>query len=96
MILKLIIKNNKKGNIITVWIQNHKEIEDDLKEIFEFFKDSIKISKKRRFHTYYRINSENPAIILSLFTTILEIIPEVYFKNELAIGNEKILNLENY
>lgn len=96
MIFKLKIRKNKKGNCITAWIQKHKEIEEDLKEIFEFFKASIKISKKRRFHTFYRINSENPAIILSLFNTIHEIIPDIYFKNELATENEEILNLENY
>ena len=96
MIFKLIIRKYKKGNTISGWIQKHKEIEEDLKEIFEFFKDSIKISKKRRFHTYYCINSEKPAILLSLFTTLHEIIPEIYFKNELAIENEEILKFENY
>ncbi|TFG14214.1 MAG: hypothetical protein EU535_03745 [Promethearchaeota archaeon] len=96
MIFKLIIKKHKKGNNITAWIQKHKEIEEDLKEIFEFFKNNIKISKKKRFHSYYQINSENPAIILSIFTTIHEIIPEIYFKNKFAIGDEEILNLENY
>ena len=95
MIFKLIIKNNKKGNIISAWIQKRENFEEDLKQIFEFFKDKIKISKKRRFHTYYRINSENPAIILSLFSTIQEIIPEIYFKNEKALENGEILNLEN-
>ena len=95
MIFKLIIRYHKKGNIITAWIQKHEDFEEDLKQIFEFFKSNIKISKKRRFHTYYRINSENPAIILSLFSTIQEIIPEIYFKNEKALENGEILNLEN-
>lgn len=96
MILKLVIRNHKKGNDITAWIQKQEDFEEDLKQIFEFFKENIKISKKRRFHTYYRINSENPAIIMSFISTIHEIIPEIYFKNEDALENEEILNLKSY
>ena len=96
MILKLVIRNHKKGNDITAWIQKQEDFEEDLKQIFEFFKENIKISKKRRFHTSYRINSENPAIIMSFISTIHEIIPEIYFKNEDALENEEILNLKSY
>ena len=64
MILKLIIKHNKKlkKNQIIVWIQQNKGFDDDIKQLFQFFKDNILVSEKRRFHTYYRVKSDNPAI----------------------------------
>lgn len=95
MILKLIIKNNKKGNRITAWVQKHKDIVDDLTQVFLFFKDNISVLEIRRFHKYYKITSENPAIMMSLFSTIHELIPDIYFNPEDTIGNEEFLNIEN-
>ncbi len=95
MILKLIIKNNKKGNRITAWVQKHKDFEEDLLQIFLFFKDNINVSEIRRFHKYYKITSENPAIMMSLFSTIHDLILDIYFNLENAVNNENFLNIEN-
>ena len=88
MILKLIVKNNNKSkrNKLTAWIQKHKDFESDIGQIFQFFKKNIKISEKRRFYRYYKVSSDNPAIMMSLFSTIHDLIPEIYFKNEEYIG----------
>jgi len=95
MILKLIIKNNKKGNRITAWVQKHKDFEEDLNQIFLFFKDNINVSEFRRFHKYYKITSKDPAIMMSLFSTVHDLIPEIYFNLEETSKNEGILNIEN-
>ena len=49
MILKLIIKNNKKGNRITAWVQKHKDIVDDLfpKKLMNRLDDAIYQEKYR-------------------------------------------------
>ncbi len=84
MILKLIIKNNKKTgkNDLKACIQKNKDVDNEIKQILQFFKDNIKISTKRRFYNYYKVNSDNPAIIMSLFSTVLDLIPDVYFNSE--------------
>ncbi len=97
MILKLIIKNNKKNNKnkkITIWIQQHEDFKSDIQQLFQFFKDDIKISKKRRFYNYYKITSDKPAIMMSLFSTAQEIIPEIYFNEENPIDVEDSLNID--
>ncbi|MFX1392072.1 MAG: hypothetical protein ACFFAH_00730 [Promethearchaeota archaeon] len=88
MILKLIVKNNNKSkrNQITAWIQKHKDFESDIGQVFQFFKNNIKISEKRRFYKYYKVSSDNPAIIMSLFSTVYDLIPEIYFKAEECVG----------
>ena len=98
MILKVKIQNNKikkKNKRITVWIQKYKELEEDLKELFQFFKENIQVSKQIRLHKYYKVTSENPAILLSLVSTINELIPEIYFSSENPIEKTEMLNLEN-
>ena len=84
MNLKLKIKYNKKSKkrIIYAWIQKNKQFENDVNQLLRFFKDQIQITLKRRFLPYYKITSENPAIILSLFSTIQNLIPEIYFNTE--------------
>ena len=81
MILKLKIKANHITNKkqIFVWIQNDKEFKNDINQLLEFFRTNTKIKKVYKFHTYYKITSRNPAIMLSLLTTIQELIPEIYF-----------------
>lgn len=88
MILKLIIKNKKKNkkHQIIAWIQKNKIFEDNINQIFQFFKDNIKISAKRRFYNYYKVSSDNPAIMMSLFSTVHDLIPDVYFNSEEPIG----------
>ncbi|MFX0019440.1 MAG: hypothetical protein ACFFAK_09825 [Promethearchaeota archaeon] len=91
MILKLMIKTNRKTNQnqIFLWIQRHTDFKKDIQQILQFFKDQIVISKKRKIRPYYLITSDNPAILLSLFSTIQDLIPEIYFKEENSIEIEK-------
>jgi hypothetical protein len=98
MILKVKIQNNKikkKNKRITVWIQKKKEFGEDLKQLFQFFKENIQVTKQIRLHKYYKITSENPAILLSLVSTINELIPEIYFSSENPIEKTEMLNIEN-
>ena len=83
MILKLKIKKNTsvKKNQIEVWVQKNKDIEDDIQQLFNFFGDQLTISKTRRILPYYKVSSDKAAILWSFFTTLQEIIPEIYFKN---------------
>jgi hypothetical protein len=96
MILKLIVKKDgkTKKNLIIVWIQKNAEFEDDVQQLFKFFKDNIKISNKRRKKHYYKVFSENPAIMMSLFSALQEIIPEIYFKTSDPIEFKETFNLE--
>ena len=84
MILKLKVKCKKKKRIVA-WIQKCKDFDDSLQQIFRFFKDKVKISKLSRLTRFYIISSENPAIILSMFSTIQDLIPDIYFNTEEAI-----------
>ncbi len=84
MKLKLKIKPNKqfKNKRIIAWIQKHSDFDNDVQQIFQFFKDQIRISRLSKFLRYYIVSSENPAIILSLFSSIQDLIPEIYFNTE--------------
>ncbi len=82
MRLKLKIKPNKKKNEMIVWIQKHKDLEDDIQKLFQFFEDQITISSITRIHKYYKITSLNPAIMMSLFSSAHDLISEVYFNCE--------------
>lgn len=94
MILRLKIKNKRKSKQknIYVWIQRHNSFNQDILQIIQFFKDQILVSKKRRILPYYRITSDNPAVVLSLFSTVQDLIPEVYFKEESSIEIEETVN----
>jgi len=81
MILKLKVKRNKKKSLVA-WIQKDKDFDDNISQVFRFFEDQIKISKLSRFTRYYIVSSENPAVILSLFSTLQDLIPETYFNIE--------------
>jgi hypothetical protein len=89
MILKLNVKNKKKKRIVA-WIQKSKAFDDSLQQLFRFFKDKIRISKWSRFTRYYIISSENPGIILSMFSTVQELIPDIYFDQEESIEIEDL------
>ena len=93
MILKLKIKSKRRDNRIVVWIQRNTKFECDLLQIFDFFKENIRISQIRVIHKYYKISSENPAIMMSLISTIHEIIPEVYFPSEDLIEEAECMNI---
>jgi hypothetical protein len=90
MIIKLKIttdrKNKKRKKKIVLWIQKHKDFDQDICQVLSFFKTNVKISQAWRFRRYYKITSENPAILLSLFSTIQELIPEVY-EDKLSLIN---------
>jgi len=88
----LIIKRKKKPRKIRLiaWVQVHEDFKEDLKHVFEFFKEKINITKKRRMHEYYRIESDNPAIMISLLSTLHELIPEIYFNNMDAMGSNNL------
>ncbi|MHA1670459.1 MAG: hypothetical protein ACTSV5_07745 [Promethearchaeota archaeon] len=93
MIIRLKIKREKgsEKKRIVVWIQRHQDIENDVQQLFQFFKDQMVIEKTRRILPYYRVSSENPAIMLSFFTALQEIIPEIYFCNEDSVEFEETI-----
>lgn len=95
MILKLIIKKDKlaKKNVIVVWIQKGREFEEDVQQIFQFFKDSLEITEKIRRCKYYKVSSQNPAIMLSLFSALQEIIPDIYFNAASSASQEGVEDL---
>ncbi|KKL97086.1 hypothetical protein LCGC14_1096060 [marine sediment metagenome] len=78
MILKLKAKSNK-NKTVTAWIQKHKDFNDDVQQIFTFFKDKITFSKLSKITKYYVVTSTNPAIIFSLFSAVQDLIPEAYY-----------------
>jgi hypothetical protein len=65
-------------------------------QLFQLFKESLKISKISKISRYYVVTSENPAIILSLFSAIQELIPEVYFNEEESIEVEDLIDSKEY
>jgi len=92
MIVKVKIKKKKKDikNSIEVWVQRKKELDQDLAQIFQFFKTQLIYKTIRRIHSYYKITSANPAMILSLISSLQELIPEIYFNNNKVELNEEI------
>jgi chromatin segregation and condensation protein Rec8/ScpA/Scc1 (kleisin family) len=90
--LKVSKRNKKAKNTLTVWIQRNKIFETDMLQVIKFFKDQIQVFKIRRFFPYLKITSDNPAIIISLFSTLLELIPEILFNEENNIGLEEALD----
>ncbi|NVM17683.1 MAG: hypothetical protein HWN80_08195 [Candidatus Lokiarchaeota archaeon] len=91
MILKLKIKSNikTKKKQIFVWIEKNKEFKEDIQQLIEFFKDQIQVKKRFGLHIYYKITSDNPAIMLSLLTTVQELIPDIYFNPNDSINVEE-------
>ncbi|HUW89549.1 MAG TPA: hypothetical protein VMV43_03435 [Candidatus Nanopelagicaceae bacterium] len=92
MILRLKIKSNNKTKKkqIFIWIEKNKEFENDIQQLIEFFKSQIQVKTRVGFHIYYKITSDNPAIMLSLLTAIQELIPDIFF------NTDESLNLEEY
>ncbi len=100
MILKLILKNNRKlkRKDMVVWIQkDNKDFESDVKQLMEFFKESIDVADIRRFNKkYYKITSKNPAIMMSLFSAVHDLIPEVYFTQVEEVDLGEPISLEGF
>ena len=88
MILRLKIKTNNKSKKkqIFVWIEKNKEFKEDVQQLIEFFKEQIQVKTKIGFHVYYKITSDNPAIMLSLLTTVQELIPDIYFNTNDSVS----------
>ena len=93
LILKIKPKKSSKEKRMIAWIQKDSNLKDDTMQLFRLFKDRIKISKLSKILRYYVVTSDNPAIILNLFSSIQEIIPEVYFNEEDSIELEDLLDL---
>ena len=95
MILKLKIRQNKKRNRndIYAWVQRHEDFKSDIEQTFQFFQDQLTYKKIWRFHIYYKITSENPAIMISLISTLQDLIPEIYFNSEESIDIEEYTKL---
>ncbi|MBY9015470.1 MAG: hypothetical protein KGD68_07240 [Candidatus Lokiarchaeota archaeon] len=92
MILRLKIKSNNKTKKkqIFIWIEKNKEFENDIQQLIEFFDSRLQVKTRVGFHIYYKITSDNPAIMLSLLTAIQELIPDIFF------NTDESLNLEDY
>ena len=90
LILKIKPNKSSKKKRLVAWIQKNSDFNDDIRQFFQIFQDDIKISKLSKVLNYYIVTSENPAIILNLFTSIQESIPEVYFNNENSIETEEL------
>ena len=91
MKLKLKVKNNKKRKIVA-YIQKDKDFDESIHQLFRFFENKIRISKLSRLTRYYIVSSENPAMVLSLFSTIQDLIPDIYFNTEESIEIEDLSN----
>ena len=92
LVLKIKPNKHSKTKRIVAWIQKGSDLDNDLIQIFQVFKDDIKISKFSKFLRYYVVTSNNPAIILNIFSTIQEILPEVYFIEEDSIEIEDFID----
>ena len=92
MILRLKIKSNNKTKKqqIFIWIEKNKEFESDVQQLIEFFDSQIQVKTIVGLHLYYKITSDNPAIMLSLLTAIQELIPDIFF------NTDESLDLEEY
>jgi hypothetical protein len=93
LILKIKPNNQTKQKRLVAWIQKKSDFKDDIQQLLSLFKENIKISKLSKIIRYNIITSENPAIILNLFSSIQELIPEVYFYKEDSIEIEDLIDL---
>ena len=91
--IKVISKKNRKKGRIIVWIQNHRDLREEIQQLITFFKDEIQVRKRFFFHLYYKFSSEKPVTMLSLLTTIQELIPEVFFNSSTSPDLEDFPNL---
>jgi hypothetical protein len=89
--LKVKSFKRKSKNSLIIWIQRTKSFEQDIQQLLDFFKEQVQVKEIRRIYHYYRVTSENPAIILSLFSAIQESLPEIYFNNDFVESEELII-----
>ncbi len=95
MIVKIQIKRDKKSkkSKIFVWIRKQADVESDIQQAISFYKNDLSVKTARRYHKYHKITSDKPAIMISLLTTINELIPEIYFNSEDLSSVEEEINL---
>ncbi len=95
MIVKYQIKKDKKtnNNKLIVWLQKLDAIERDIQEVFSFFEKDIVIKTTRRYRRYYKITSNKPIIMISIISTLHELIPEMFFNEEDIANVEEEVNL---
>jgi len=93
LILKIKPNKRSKNKRLIAWIQKDTTFKDDIIQLFKLFKDNIHISKLSKILRYHIVTSENPAIILNLFSSIQELIPEVYFDKDDAIEIEDLIDI---
>ncbi|MFX0024075.1 MAG: hypothetical protein ACFE9S_17235 [Candidatus Hermodarchaeota archaeon] len=96
MIIKTKVKSNKRDNNKTIiaWIQKHKDFDPDIQGILNFFKDQITYTLITRINVYYKITSDNPAIMLSLISSIQDLIAENYFSIEESLEVQESTNFQ--
>ncbi len=93
MIVKLKVSKRKGSpqRILSIWIQKHRDFNKDIDQLLEFFKQNVKVTTVRRLRIYYKITSEQPAIMLSLFSSTTDLIQEVFFKVEDSLESEDMM-----
>ena len=94
MIIKTKVKSNRKDSkkVILAWIQKHRDFDDDIQEILNFFKDQITYTLINKINQYYKVTSNNPAIMFSLISSIQDLIAESYFGNEESVELQESAN----
>jgi hypothetical protein len=94
MIVKIQIKMDKKSTKpkMFIWIREQADVESDIQQAILFYKNDLSVKTTRRFHKYHKISSDKPAIMISLLTTINELIPEIYFNSEGLSNVEEEMN----
>lgn len=94
MIIKTKVKFNRRNNTkyIIALVQKHKDFDTDVQGILNFFKNQITYTLISRFHEYYKITSNNPAIMLSLISSIQDLIAENYLGTEESIEVQESAN----
>lgn len=92
MIIKIKVNKEKKAlkNTLEIQVQRKKELDQEMSQIFQFFESRITRKKIRRIHPYYKITSQNPAIMLSLISSLQELIPDIYFSSNDIIDLESL------
>ena len=95
MIVKIQIKRDKKSkkSKMSVWIQKKTDVESDIQQVILFYKNDLFVKTARRYHKYHKITSDKPAVMISLLTTLNELIPDVYFNSEDLSNLEEEINL---
>ena len=91
LILKIKPNKQSKKKRIVAWIKKNSELKEDIMQLFQLFKENLKISKLSKILRYYVITSKNPAIILNIFSSIQESIPEVFFNKENSVEIEDLI-----